>query len=247
MITHSVVYSQIGQASRAEQVVERLSNAIVCGLLEAEEQLPSESELARLFGVSTVTVREALNTLRERRFIDTRRGRNGGSFVCHVPADLAFSSHPLRSVSTDYLADLGELQCAITGRSVWLASQRSTAQDCQRLAGLRDDFVSAGQAEARVQADMRYQLALAANAQSARLANMVLEIQAEWVPLAVAIYQDDAVHAETARAHSEIFEALQATDARGGRAVAESWIKSLTDHLISCKHRMQTTPAKERE
>ena len=64
MTAHTVIYAPIGQATRSEQVVERLGNAIIAGLLEANEQLPNEADLSRLMGVSPVTVREALNTLR---------------------------------------------------------------------------------------------------------------------------------------------------------------------------------------
>lgn len=36
MLTKAIVYAPIGQASRAEQIIERLSNAIVSGLLQDE-------------------------------------------------------------------------------------------------------------------------------------------------------------------------------------------------------------------
>lgn len=82
MITHAVIFAPIGQTSRTEQIVHRLANAIVTGLLESDEQLPNEAELARMMGVSHITVRDALNTLRAKELIYTVRGRNGGSFVC---------------------------------------------------------------------------------------------------------------------------------------------------------------------
>ena len=53
-------------------------------------QLPSELELAERLGVSTVTVREALTSLREQGLVRTRRGRGGGSFVT-APDDAASS------------------------------------------------------------------------------------------------------------------------------------------------------------
>ncbi|MCU0188629.1 FadR/GntR family transcriptional regulator, partial [Citrobacter freundii] len=82
MSAYTIIFAPIAQATRSEQVVERLENAIISGLLKSNEQLPNEADLARLMGVSPITVREALNTLRVKGLIDTRRGRNGGSFVC---------------------------------------------------------------------------------------------------------------------------------------------------------------------
>ena len=69
MFTHAVIFAPLGQATRSEQVVDRLKNAIVTGLLEANEQLPNEAELAKLMGVSHITIREALNTLRNKNLI----------------------------------------------------------------------------------------------------------------------------------------------------------------------------------
>lgn len=81
MIAHTVIFSPIGQASRSDQIIKRLADAIVSGQLEADEQLPNEADLARMMGVSHITIREALNTLRASGLIYTVRGRNGGSFV----------------------------------------------------------------------------------------------------------------------------------------------------------------------
>ena len=69
----------MGTGRRADAVVRRLADGIALGLLSPNEQLPSETELADTFGVSPVTVREALTILREQGLVVTRRGRGGGS------------------------------------------------------------------------------------------------------------------------------------------------------------------------
>lgn len=235
MSMNPFVYTPIGQASRAEQVVERLSNAIVVGLLEAESQLPNEAELSRLMGVSPVTVREALNTLRERGLIDTRRGRNGGSFVCRVPVEALLARHPLRQMTSAYLADLGELHSALVGHSARLATQRSTLGELRRMDALIDTFAAAVTPDARSQADMRCLLAMAAHAQSARLANQELEVQAEWAPLVTSLYHDDATHAETAIAYRSIQQALRGADALAAYVQAQGMIVAQTDRLLAHK------------
>lgn len=68
-------------ASRSDAVARRLSDVIKLGFMDDGEQLPSEAELAAQLGVATVTLREALQTLRREGLIETRRGRRGGSFV----------------------------------------------------------------------------------------------------------------------------------------------------------------------
>src|SRR3712207_5913999 len=53
-------------ALRSEAVVRRVGSAIALGLLADGEQLPTETHLATMLRVSTVTLREALAELRKR-------------------------------------------------------------------------------------------------------------------------------------------------------------------------------------
>ena len=64
-----------------EQTVERLMQAIKLGAVGTGERLPAERELARLLNVSRVTLREAIRALQEAGFVESRRGRSGGTFV----------------------------------------------------------------------------------------------------------------------------------------------------------------------
>ncbi|MNI38608.1 DNA-binding transcriptional regulator GlcC [compost metagenome] len=192
-------------------------------------------------GVSPVTMREALNTLRARQLIDTRRGRNGGSFVCPVPAQMMHDRHPLRLATPGDLADLGELHCAVVGHSAKLAAQRSTADEHQRLAREIDQFQAATDPQARAQADMRCLLMLATHAQSARLANQELAIQAEWAPLVASIYPHAALHTGIVGAYRRLQAALLAGDEAASSACAQDMIGIQTDHLLEHKLRLDAT------
>jgi GntR family transcriptional repressor for pyruvate dehydrogenase complex len=63
------------------QVADELRAQIVAGVLSAGERLPTEPEMAELFGVSRGTVREALRVLVSQHLVETTRGVQGGSFV----------------------------------------------------------------------------------------------------------------------------------------------------------------------
>ncbi len=54
-------------ALRSEAVVRRVGSAIGLGLLGDGEQLPTETDLATMLNVSTMTLREALAELRDVR------------------------------------------------------------------------------------------------------------------------------------------------------------------------------------
>ncbi|HEY3004643.1 MAG TPA: FCD domain-containing protein [Kribbellaceae bacterium] len=64
-----------------EETVERLLQAIKLGVVAPGDRLPSERDLAARFNVSRVTLREAIRALNESGYVESRRGRYGGTFV----------------------------------------------------------------------------------------------------------------------------------------------------------------------
>ncbi len=52
-------------------------------MVGAGDQLPPERELAERLAVSRVTLREAIAALRDAGYLETRRGRAGGTFVVY--------------------------------------------------------------------------------------------------------------------------------------------------------------------
>jgi GntR family transcriptional repressor for pyruvate dehydrogenase complex len=64
-----------------EQVYDQLREGMLTGSLSNGERLPAEQELARAFGVSRATVRDALRLLHGEGLVRTDKGARGGSFV----------------------------------------------------------------------------------------------------------------------------------------------------------------------
>src|SRR5215813_15156331 len=64
-----------------EITVARLAQAIKLGLVAEGDRLPAERDLAERLQVSRVTLREAIRALREAGYLESRRGRTGGTFV----------------------------------------------------------------------------------------------------------------------------------------------------------------------
>ena len=69
------------RANVFEETIERLLQAIKLGLIAPGERLPPERELAVRLDVSRVTLREAIRSLQQAGYVQSRRGRYGGSFV----------------------------------------------------------------------------------------------------------------------------------------------------------------------
>jgi GntR family transcriptional repressor for pyruvate dehydrogenase complex len=76
-----IEYGTIVRTSVAKQIADGIRKAIVEGGLKIDERLPTEEELARRYGVSRPTIREALKRLAAQNLIRSRRGPSGGNFV----------------------------------------------------------------------------------------------------------------------------------------------------------------------
>ncbi len=75
------VWRPVRGGNAFEITVARLAQAIKLGLVAEGERLPAERELAERLQVSRVTLREAIRALREAGYLESRRGRSGGTFV----------------------------------------------------------------------------------------------------------------------------------------------------------------------
>jgi len=76
---HSVfLISSLAAAGRADEVVQRVSQAIQLGLFVDGEQLPPEAEFAAQLGVSAMSLREALATLRQQGLV-VRQAADGAA------------------------------------------------------------------------------------------------------------------------------------------------------------------------
>lgn len=77
----TITYEPVNTSSIAKQIAEQIRESILDGRLKADDRLPTEHELARQFGVSRPTIREALKRLAAQNLIRSRRGPTGGTFV----------------------------------------------------------------------------------------------------------------------------------------------------------------------
>jgi DNA-binding FadR family transcriptional regulator len=67
-----------------EETMERLLTVIKLGLVAPGNRFPPERELAGLLGVSRLTLREAIKALQQSGYVESRRGRFGGTFVTYT-------------------------------------------------------------------------------------------------------------------------------------------------------------------
>jgi GntR family transcriptional regulator, transcriptional repressor for pyruvate dehydrogenase complex len=121
-----------------EQVNDQLRELIVSGELPPGARLPNEAVLAREFGVSRATVREALRVLTAQNLIRTTKGAGGGSYVTlptvdHISEFLRGNLNLLSESEHVTLEEFLELRELIEVPAARLAASRSSERDVGRL------------------------------------------------------------------------------------------------------------------
>src|SRR5919202_5955391 len=120
-------------------IVDQMRNAILGGRLKQGERLPPERELASQFGVSRVTVRDALRALEATGLVEIRVGARGGAFVSAPTGSYvrqAMSDLMVMSVVSP--EDVVEARLVVELGTVTLACARATDDDLERLRELAD-------------------------------------------------------------------------------------------------------------
>jgi len=235
----SVVFAPLSDVGRAELVLQRLQNAITGGVLHDGERLPSESELGRRLGVAVVTVREALESLRDAGLIDTRRGRDGGSFVTFDPETARrFVDARIHGLSRLDLRDAAVQYSAIAGMAAEIAADRASEDDVAGLRELEEQADATTGTGAR-RAVARFQLEVAALSQSPRLVREELRLQAEIGSLLWLCLRDEHVRTRSTAARAAVIDALAAADPERARSVTLQRITGAVEWLLDEKTRLE--------
>lgn len=121
-----------------EQAADQLRELIVTGQLVPGSRLPNEIVLARDFGISRTTMREALRLLAAQSLIRTAKGPTGGSFVTlptvdHISEFLQASIGLLTETRNVSLEEFLEARELLESRAVRLAATHRTEGDLVRL------------------------------------------------------------------------------------------------------------------
>ncbi|WP_125615581.1 FadR/GntR family transcriptional regulator [Specibacter cremeus] len=235
----AAVFAQLDGAGRSEQVAQRLTDAILLGVLQAGEKLPSEAEMARRFGVAVVTAREGLSAIRDAGLVETRRGREGGSFVLasHRTPEVILRAR-LHGLSQVEIADVGAYFGAVTAGSVERAAELASDDEAQRLAAwlAGADFISEHNA-GRNQGG--FFLELAVISQSPRLVREQIRLQAEFGQLLWLGMSDAAVRDRVAVLNRRVVDAVASRDGQTARTLVRTEVGELAGWLLAAKEHIE--------
>jgi DNA-binding FadR family transcriptional regulator len=207
-----------------EETVERLLTVIKLGLVAPGDRFPAERELAVQLGISRITLREAIRELHQAGYVESRRGRFGGTFVTYRPPDP--SEAEAARLARENAARLTD---ALTFRmAVETGAAEALARSPERCASGREVLLarlaavnSASPADYR-RLDTLFHLSIAELAGSPLLTAACVDARMRLNDLLNAIPVLRRNIDNTARQHTGIATAILAGDAeRARRAVAE--------------------------
>jgi DNA-binding FadR family transcriptional regulator len=119
-----------------EETVERLLTVIKLGVVAPGGRFPAERELASRLGISRATLREAMRELHQAGYVQSRRGRFGGTFVTYrPPAPSQAEAVRLTRENSERLADALTFRMAVeTGAAEALARSLAAGRPTVRAA-----------------------------------------------------------------------------------------------------------------
>jgi len=222
-IVDDLLFGPVRAGNAFEETVERLLQTIRLGVVGPGGRLPAEREMAARFKVSRVTVREAISALKQAGYLESHRGRYGGTFVTR--AQPRPSRRDLRQLAQQMG---GALEDALTMRYV-LEVGAAEAAALRTLPGADRDNLRQRLDEATDvtledfrRHDSLLHLAIAEAAGSGSLTSAVADVRARLNELldAIPLLPRNIEHSK--EQHAEIVTAILAGDAaRARRAMAE--------------------------
>jgi GntR family transcriptional repressor for pyruvate dehydrogenase complex len=218
------VFSPVPVRNAFEVTVERLAQSIRLGVLADAERLPPERELADTFGVSRVTLREAIKALRDVGLLESRRGRGGGTFVVSPKLERPRRVDQIRSSLRDSLEDALALRRVVEPGAASLAATKTlTAADRASLLRYLGEATECD-AESRRLADSRLHMAIAALGGSASVTAVVADVQMRLDELLRAIPVIPANIAHSNQQHAAIVDAILGGDSGSAGTLMEEHV-----------------------
>jgi len=216
-------FSPVPVRNAFEVTVERLAQSIRLGVLTDGERLPPERELAETFGVSRVTLREAIRALRDAGLVESRRGRAGGTFVVSPRPGRGRPAGLNRSLGQSLEDTLALRRVVEPGAAALAASRTLAAADRASLHRYLDEATNCAPAQRRL-ADSRLHMAIAAIGGSASVTATVADAQMRLDALLRAIPVIAANIAHSDRQHAAIVDAILSGQADVARLEMEEHV-----------------------
>ncbi len=227
------MFTPVKVVRASEDVAEQIKEAIFSGKLRPGDRLPPERVLVREFGLSRVTIREAIRMLEAAGVIRVKTGANGGAFVTEAtPKIVTDSLTTLLRLRKATIRELSEARKVVETAIAEMAALRADAED---LAAMERAIEHTRQAIAGntpyAPASLEFHTALAKAAKNSVLLSTVLSFRD---PVYDALNRLDDVQEMRLLAlehHQELCNAIRRRDAAEARRIMEIHLQHFDEKL----------------
>jgi GntR family transcriptional repressor for pyruvate dehydrogenase complex len=199
------------------QVTDYVLDLIRSGAVKPGQQVPTETELTRILGVSRTCVREGMKSLQSMGLVEIRQ-RIGATVLEPSSSNLLNSSSFFLAVQAQRMDDLLEFRRIMEVGLASLAAEKAELKDVENMRHALDQYRAAmGSQPVDCNTDMSFHAALAAASKNP-IAVMVWQMLSEH--LAQVLEQTSSVPhicEQTLSDHEEIYQAIRDRDALKAR------------------------------
>ncbi|MCC2095556.1 MAG: FadR family transcriptional regulator [Hyphomicrobiales bacterium] len=123
-------WMQVRPSKASSEIVAQIRERFFCGAYEPGSRIGTERGMAEQFGVSRLTMRDALRILEASGIVEVKVGKSGGVRIAAPGADRYADALAIQLVLKGVsAAELLEAQIAIEAQAVQLAAARATGDD----------------------------------------------------------------------------------------------------------------------
>jgi len=229
-VTVPPAFTPVRPARASTDVIAQIREAIMSGRYAAGDRLPTEREMAKQFGVSRVTIRDALRAVEASGLVEIRVGGQGGPYVRSPdPAVLADSLRTHLHLQGTTFAELAEARLAIETTAARLAAERATEEDLLAMRAAIDEAAGEGSAVASVD----FHVALVRASHNSALLTMFLATRSVLSQAFDTLHAHQPDMATVAHdVHLELYRLIAAHDADGAA-------RKMREHLYEFAERAE--------
>jgi GntR family transcriptional regulator, transcriptional repressor for pyruvate dehydrogenase complex len=221
-------FAALKPVHRSQAVRDQILDAIKRGELKPGDPIPSERRLGETFGVSRVSIREALRSLEAVGLVEVHHGR--GSFVARGPGQRYLD--PFVSwvqVHRDAVIELLKVRGALDALAASEAAERHDDDDLIRLRAAQSSFAElaarAGATPEELTAlDIAFHLAVVRASHSELLLNLSQDLHAQLSESRTAAFSPPSRPAESANEHAAIVDAIARRDSTAAQAAVANHV-----------------------
>jgi len=238
------MFKKINQDHMYEKITKEIMDAIFRGDLQPNDKLQSEHELAKTFGVSRVTIREALLSLKHHGVIEVRQGARGGAYVKKMEIDEVAQQIEkilqMTHVTIEQISDVRSvLESAIITRLIDPHDNEDYIRRLEETIIEAEKHLNNGDAEKRLQSNIEFHSIISEMTKNAFIMMMhkiVLNMLHDFFRH---VRASDDMAQRTIREHRKITAALKEGDFVGASELCRKHIVGI-DKLISKKSKGQS-------